>query len=526
MTQPDYKIIFKKLTGIFILLLPDAPNFTILEASDEVLKHSPLSRTKVIGASLFVAFPDNPDDPSASGSRNLRDSLLLVMNSKIAHKMDITRYDVIGPNGIYIESYWQPLNTPIFDNNGEIEYIIHTSENVTDKALSEKKAQTSEDNFKFFINQATSPFSILKGRDFVYTFANEANVRLMNNRQLVGKRLVEALPELKGGAFLSIMENVFDTGIPYNAYEVPFDAIFEGDTQPTRKYFNFNYIPYRNVSGEIDGILVSCYDVTPQVLVKWQENKSKINKEAFNLFMQAPVGFSLVRGDDHIFELVNNFALELAHQTEDIIGKKVLEIFPEVEAQGFIEILNRVKRDGEVINLKEIPVTLKINEIEQTRYFNIVYQPYYEADKLEGVLSISTEVTDQVKARVNLEELKDRFETMANNLPNLSWIANSDGWIFWYNTRWYEYTGTTPKEMEGWGWKSVHHPDTLPEVLDKWQASIISGKPFEMTFPLRGANGEFRPFLTRVVPIKNKEGEIIRWIGTNTDITIKQNLTT
>ena len=73
--------------------------------------------------------------------------------------------------------------------------------------------------------------------------------------------------------------------------------------------------------------------------------------------------------------------------------------------------------------------------------------------------------------------------------------------------------------MEGWGWKSVHHPDTLPEVLDKWQSSIISGVPFEMVFPLKGADDVFRPFLTRVIPIRNKEGDIIRWIGTNTDIT-------
>ncbi|GAC1594931.1 MAG: hypothetical protein NVS3B19_17560 [Ginsengibacter sp.] len=520
-STPDYNLIFKRLPGIALLLLPDAPVYTIVEATDEVLKNSPLPRNEVIGRSLFYAFPDNPDAPADSGSSPLRDSLDLVIKTKKEHRMEVTRYDVIKEE-TFSESYWEPLNTPIYDDEGNILYILHTAEDVTERILNEKKASTSEKNFEFYISQSTEPFSILKGRDLVFTFANEANRRLMNNRPLIGKRLVDALPELRGGAFISILENVFDTGIPYHAVEVPFDAIFDGSENITRRFFNFSYIPYRNTSGLIEGILVSCHDVTQQVESRWQVSKTQINKEAYNLFMQAPVGFSLVRGDNHVFELVNTTGLLLTDQTEAIIGKPVMEVFPEIASQGFIDILNKVKQTGEVIKLNEIPVQLKNTGIEETRYFNIVYQPYYEANKIEGVLSVSIEVTEQVKAKQKVEELRDRFENMANNLPNLSWIANSDGWIFWYNERWYEYTGTTPEQMEGWGWKSVHDPEVLPEVLDKWQASIFSGQPFEMVFPLKGADGTFKSFLTRVVPIRNKEGEIIRWIGTNTDITPHQ----
>ena len=72
--------------------------------------------------------------------------------------------------------------------------------------------------------------------------------------------------------------------------------------------------------------------------------------------------------------------------------------------------------------------------------------------------------------------------------------------------------------MEGWGWQSVHDPDELPRVLDRWKASIATGELFDMTFPLRGADGVFRPFLTRIMPLKDKEGRVIRWFGTNTDV--------
>ena len=111
-----------------------------------------------------------------------------------------------------------------------------------------------------------------------------------------------------------------------------------------------------------------------------------------------------------------------------------------------------------------------------------------------------------------------QFESLANSLPQLAWIANGDGWIHWYNMGWYSYTGTTPEQMEGWGWQSVHDPLELPRVLEEWKAGIESKQPVEMTFPLRGVDGDYRWFLTRVVPIKDENDKVISWFGTNTDI--------
>lgn len=111
-----------------------------------------------------------------------------------------------------------------------------------------------------------------------------------------------------------------------------------------------------------------------------------------------------------------------------------------------------------------------------------------------------------------------QFRALANSIPNLAWMAHPDGWIFWYNRRWYEYTGTTPEEMAGWGWQSVHDPEVLPEMLDRWTAALANGVFFEMIFPLKGADGVFRPFLTRVDPLR-EDGKIVGWFGTNTEVT-------
>ena len=118
----------------------------------------------------------------------------------------------------------------------------------------------------------------------------------------------------------------------------------------------------------------------------------------------------------------------------------------------------------------------------------------------------------------SLRESEEKLRLLADTIPQLAWMARPDGYIFWYNRRWYEYTGTTFSQMEGWGWQSAHDPNTRPKVLERWQAAIASGSPFEMVFPLKGADGRFRPFLTRVNPLRDENGCILYWFGTNTDI--------
>ncbi len=147
-----------------------------------------------------------------------------------------------------------------------------------------------------------------------------------------------------------------------------------------------------------------------------------------------------------------------------------------------------------------------------------------EDGTLFGFLKILRDRTEQRRAGEALRLRAEEFQTLADNIPTLCWMAHADGHIHWFNRRWYEYTGSSPDNQEGWGWESVHDPRTLPEVVGRWRHSLATGEPFEMTFPLRGADGVFRPFLTRIVPIRgapdaeHPEGRIARWFGTNTDV--------
>ena len=129
------------------------------------------------------------------------------------------------------------------------------------------------------------------------------------------------------------------------------------------------------------------------------------------------------------------------------------------------------------------------------------------------------DVTERRRAEAELRESEARFQAMANSIPQLAWMARPDGWIFWYNQRWHDYCGSTPEQMEGWGWQEVHDPRELPRVIEKWKAAVASGEPWEDTFPLRRHDGELRWHLSRARPFRDEFGKVTLWFGTNTDIT-------
>ena len=151
-------------------------------------------------------------------------------------------------------------------------------------------------------------------------------------------------------------------------------------------------------------------------------------------------------------------------------------------------------------------------------YFMVTISIAFIADRQKRSAVALVKAQERLLLQEELRKKDEQFRALADAIPQLCWIANADGWISWYNQRWYEYTGTKPQQMEGWGWQSVHDPAVLPKVMECWKTSIATSEPFEMLFPLRSAHGEFRAFLTRGSPVKDASGKVLRWFGTNTDV--------
>ncbi|WP_315788849.1 PAS domain S-box protein [Fischerella sp. JS2] len=144
--------------------------------------------------------------------------------------------------------------------------------------------------------------------------------------------------------------------------------------------------------------------------------------------------------------------------------------------------------------------------------------------EFKGYIGSVIDISDRKRAERELQESEARFRTLADNISQFAWMADENGWIFWYNQRWFDYTGTTLAEMEGWGWQKVHHPDHVEGVVEKFRHCVETGETWEDTFPLRGKDGQYRWFLSRAVPVLDEQGKVLRWFGTNTDITDRQQL--
>lgn len=123
-----------------------------------------------------------------------------------------------------------------------------------------------------------------------------------------------------------------------------------------------------------------------------------------------------------------------------------------------------------------------------------------------------------------LKQSQAEFFQLADAIPQMAWMTRADGYVDWFNQRWYEYTGTTQEDCLGWSWTKCIDPNELNRVKAAWDKSIATGERVDIVAPIRAADGTVRPFLTRALPLKNDEGEIVRWFGTNTDISEQQEI--
>lgn len=382
----NFWAVFESAPDAYLLLAPDSPRFTMVAANKARLAATMSDEKTIIGHSLFEVFPDNPDDPAATGVRNLRASLEEVIRSRKPHRMALQKYDIRRPDGSFEERYWDPLNSPVFDEQGKLIYIIHRVEDVTDQVMTGRR-----------VKEAESLLSKLR--------ESEEQYRLLAD--MVPQHIWTADP---------------DGHITY----------------ASRRWYEFTGNTPEQSLGEA-WIETLHPDDRAATLAAWKH--------------------SLRTGEPLSAEYrFRKFTGEYAW----FLGKAV----PERDAQGKI-----------------------------TRWF--------------GTL---TDISEKKK-------FEESFRVLANTIPQLAWMADESGSIFWYNDRWMEYTGSTLDEMRGWGWEKVHHPDHVSRVVAKIRHSFETGEPWEDTFPLRGRDGTYRWFLSRATPIRDASRKVTRWFGTNTDVT-------
>lgn len=307
----------------------------------------------------------------------------------------------------------------------------------------------------------------------------------------------------------------------------PFEMVFplkgaDGVFRP----FLTRVLPIKDEDGEILQWFGTNTDITEQKQAHSELKQAKIEVEnekqrLHDLFMQVPAMMAVCRGPDLRFELANPLYLKAVGKTPDIIGKAVLEVFPELVGQGLLEILFTVYKTGEPFTGNEVPVKLDIHNNGQPEevYFTFIYQPIRDSkDKVSGIMTHAVNVTEHVKARKTAEESEARFRFMAESLPQKIFTASPDGKITYFNPQWAEYTGLSLKKLEKGGVQQFVHPDDLPENMRLWRQALTTGEPLENEQRLRRGDGQYRKHISHVRAMRDSDGKIIRWFGSMTDI--------
>jgi PAS domain S-box-containing protein len=269
----------------------------------------------------------------------------------------------------------------------------------------------------------------------------------------------------------------------------------------------------KDAGGKPQNMIGVIEDITARKLAEFALRESE---ERFRTIVQATPECVKVVGPDGTLLAMNSAGCGMVDARNDVevVGQSVYSLIAPEFLPEFVKFNEKVC-DGNKGQFEFQIIGLK----GKRRWMETHAVPMRDPGTGQTVqLAVTRDVTTRKESEEKLRHSEEELRALANSIPQLAWMANPDGHIFWYNQGWYEYTGTTLDQMEEWDWQSFHDPKVLPVVMKRWHESVRTGSPFEMEFPLRGADGVYRWFLTRVSPFRDHEGKVKRWFGTNTNI--------
>mgnify|MGYP003117483063 FL=1 len=399
---------------------------------------------------------------------------------------------------------------------------------------------------------APSPY-ILLDPDLRMVWANNAylDVTGRTRESIIGRLITEEFPaqpdsvsdKMLRGSFKRVLAN----GKPDHLPLIPY-PIKAADGHLVERFWSATHTPILNEEGRVEFILQNTVDVTDLYHGPQAENPKDILRNAGLLqraeavasenlelgkateffqsaFDQAPGFMAVLNGSQHVFQFVNQAYTDLIG-ARDVVGLSVREALPDIEGQGFYEMLDQVFQSGEPVSVKSMSAILRASPDvpAEERFVDFIFYPLKDNVGMPmGIFVQGHDITDQKTAEAALTATREKFRTMAQTMPVHVWTADKDGGLNWLNVRIYEFTGYAEGELYGADWGRVVHPDDLGLAVENWTDAIQKGEGYETEFRIRKADGSFRWHLVRATPLHANDGTLTGWVGTNTDIEDRKN---
>ena len=226
------------------------------------------------------------------------------------------------------------------------------------------------------------------------------------------------------------------------------------------------------------------------------------------IYDTAPIGLAFLSPDCRYIQINQRLTEICGISVEDHLGRYVRDCVPAL-ADAVEGIVASIMRTGDPVTGVEV-AGQRADQTEE-RFWVTYWHPHRNRDgEIVGVNVAAEEITERRRTEAALRASERQFHTLAHSIPQLVWMADASGAIYWFNNHWYEYTGRPAGEIDPDGWQAV--------LGARWTEALAEGSPLDAELSLLGKDGMYRPFLTRVVPLRNPTGAVYGWIGTHIDI--------
>jgi PAS domain S-box-containing protein len=430
--EVNFKSVFEKQPGQNVLLLADAPHFTIVALSDDYCSAARIPAEKFEGRGLAEMFMEDAQRFQEEKIIPLLDSLHHVQIHKHAHSVTLLLNDQQDDHGFGSMRYYRVVNTPVFSSEGDVAYIIHNVAEVTHPEIVVSNTPFSNDivrsnpsdvkngtRFESVILQAPVAMGILRGENLILEIANAPMLELWGKtHDIIGQPITKALPEIANQPFPELLLNVYKTGIEYQGVEM--QAFLKRNHEMVDCYFNFIYAPLKDHRGMVTGIMMVAAEVTS--LVKAKKALEESEKRYRDLIANATVATAIYVGEEMTIQLANDAMLKLWGKDASVIGRKLDEAIPELRGQPFYNLLRQVYTTGTTYHSSEDKADLFVNGVMQSFYFNFTYKALRDTSgNIYGILNMAVDVSELAKAKMEIKEAEEQWRIALESAAMGTW---------------------------------------------------------------------------------------------------------
>lgn len=246
-----------------------------------------------------------------------------------------------------------------------------------------------------------------------------------------------------------------------------------------------------------------------------------ISQEQLTVFlMQAPSAIAVLNAESLVHIFVNNSYQKLVKRdSEHLLGLTIQQAFPNVVDNSMYQMLEQIRASGEPVTAADLLIKRSRDGVVKDCYYDVIIQPVKNAaNEVMAIMLQVTDVTIKAEANKKLQQNEQELNLMANAMPQVVWIAGADARVRYTNERILNFAVKGKNDLGLWDWKDFTHPDDLIATAQAWQRCLQTGQGQQIEHRFEMKNGQYRWHFTTVTPYKDKDGKILKWYGTTTDI--------